>query len=284
MLKKSIIGILLFLAISFPLSSWAAFSNLVSFGDSLSDNGTDPTDVHGVRHFTNGKVWVETLADIMGVTLYDHAYGGATTGYDNPAIGSPVTGLQWQVEEAFPAVSGNDTLFTVWAGANDFFQGRDFSLAVTNIGTALGKLKEKGAQSILVLNLPDLGLTPGFYNNANPYVTTAQASGWTQGFNNQLNGVLQSFAVENSSIDIYFLDVFSLFSDFILMDNGKVNPVYWSLLFWDSVHPTNIGHAIFAGEAYGVLQSGPMAAAPVPGAFLMLGSGLLFMVGIRRKA
>jgi outer membrane lipase/esterase len=229
----------LFLAFPVSVLGSTSFSSIVAFGDSLTDNGSitlgtnpDPTDIHGINYFTDGAVWVETLAATMGSGLYDVAYGGATTGYDNPKVtGEPIFGLQWQIENAFPSVTGDDTLFTVWAGANDFFNGRDFSLAATNIYTALGKLKDGGAKNILVPNLPDLGLTPGFYNDINPLATTAQASGWTQGFNSQLQGVLQTFADENPSMDIYFFDVYTLFSDFILMSNGEMNPVYWSLLF-----------------------------------------------------
>ena len=183
----------------------------------------------------------------------------------------------------FPGISGDDTLFTVWAGANDFFQGRGFSGAAANIVTALDKLKVNGATSILVPNLPDLGLTPGFYDDVNPSATTAQATGWSQAFNNQLFGVLQDFADNNSSVDVYFLDVYSLFSDFILLENGEINPVYWDLLFWDGVHPTSLGHAVVAGEAYALLEAGPLTTVPVPAAVWLLGSGLLGLVGFRRR-
>lgn len=294
-MKKLLAAAVLVLFLVFPFSALGStsFSIIVAFGDSLTDNGSivfgtnpDPTDLHGFDYYTDGAVWVESLAGAMGSTLYDVAYGGATTGYDNPAAppGFQLTGLQWQVDNAVPPGIGyDDTLFTVWAGPNDFFQGRSFSDAATNIGTALDKLKANGATSLLVPNLPNLGLTPGFYNDANPFVTTAQATGWSQAFNNQLFVVLQEFAGENSSVDVYFLDVYSLFSDLILMENGEINPVYWSLLFWDDVHPTNLGHAIVAGEAYGVLQAGPLTPVPLPAAVWLLGSGLVGMVGIRRK-
>lgn len=102
-------------------------------------------------------------------------------------------------------------------------------------------------------------------------------------FNNQLFGVLQEFAGENSSVDVYFLDVYSLFSDLILMDNGEINAVFWDLLFWDDVHPTSLGHGIVAGEAYGVLQAGPITPVPVPAAAWLLGAGIIGLIGIRRK-
>lgn len=288
-MKRILIGAFLISFLIFPFSvlGSTSFSNIVAVGDSLTDNGSyafgtnpDPTDIYGFKYFTDGAVWVESLADSMGSALFDVAYGGATTGYDNPALGlTNTTGLQWQVDNAIPGVSGDDTLFTVWAGANDFFQGRDFTAAATNVGTALDKLKAKGATSILVPNLPDLGLTPGFYNGA----FAAAATGWSTAFNHQLFGVLEAFADENRSVDVYYLDIFTLFSDFLLMGNGEINPVYWDLLFWDDVHPTSLGHAIVAGEAYALLEAGPLVAVPMPAAFWLLGSGLIGLLGIKRK-
>ena len=69
---------------------------------------------------------------------------------------------------------------------------------------------------------------------------------------------------------------------FLLMANGEINPIYWSLLFWDEVHPTSLGHTIVSGEAYGVLQAGPNVV-PIPAAVWLLGSGLVGLLGIKRK-
>ena len=121
---------------SFSVTAGAyAYSSILAFGDSLSDNGmyedypvygtfgnTNPDDIFGFQRFSDGPVWVEYMAQNMGIpytSLLDMAYGGATSGWDNPAassIGFGDTGLQSQVNyyaANFPAIT-SDTLVTVW--------------------------------------------------------------------------------------------------------------------------------------------------------------------------
>ena len=114
------------------------FSNLFVFGDSLSDaaggNNANPLapnegglatpfPYNGGR-FSNGKVAVEYLAESLGLDAahtFHFAIGGARTGINGVF---PFTGLATQVQ-AFGAVAPtlgdlSGSLFSVWAGANDF--------------------------------------------------------------------------------------------------------------------------------------------------------------------
>lgn len=158
-------GSLLMLLV-FPTGVFA-YDGILSFGDSLTDNGvygtsngtttnTSPNDYYGIQYFTSGPVWVENMASHYSVPLLDMAYGGATTGMNDPAvaylasqqtppnlpleyIGNNALGLQWQVGTAYlgtvsspvsPVSLGlpasvsssvpSNTLVTVWGGANDF--------------------------------------------------------------------------------------------------------------------------------------------------------------------
>ena len=67
-------------------ASLAPISQVISFGDSLSDTGNlfeltsgaiPPEPLYFDGRTTNGPVWVELLSIDLGVTLNNYAYSGA---------------------------------------------------------------------------------------------------------------------------------------------------------------------------------------------------------------
>lgn len=274
------------LAASLALTAFSAaadkpFSKIVTFGDSLSDTGNaflhtggfyPPTPPNAPGRISNGRIWVEHLADSLHMKLKpenQYAVAGARTDHDNfmTNYGLPLenTGLQSQVD-GFLADSGANgadpnALYTVWIGANDVFSTLSFGgdmnmtvyLAVQNTADAVGKLASHGARHILVANLPDLGLTPFGLELGETF--SLQLSGLTDAYNaglSQALDALDGFGVKTIRFDAAGLirDIAGDPASFGLVnvtdqavDSGEDASGY---LFWDGVHPTTAGHRVVA--------------------------------------
>jgi phospholipase/lecithinase/hemolysin len=260
------------------------FSKIVTFGDSLSDTGNafiltgglypaDPPNTDG--RVSNGKIWVEQLAKSLGMKLkrkHQYAVAGARTDHDNfnAYLGLPLenTGLQSQVD-AFLADSGPrgadpNALYTVWIGANDIFtalaRGDDMGFtvytAIQNTAQEVALLASHGARHILVVNLPDLGLTPFGLSLGQAF--SLQLSGLTDAYNAGLEQALNSLA--GAGIPTIRLDSAGLIREMVAdpAGFGLVNVTDQAAntfddasgyLFWDGVHPTTTGHGIVAERA-----------------------------------
>ena len=253
--------------------SATTFSNVVVFGNSLSDNGNVftlsggayPASSHAYKgRWSNGPVWIEYLAKYLSAGLTDLAEGGATTG-DETSI--PV-GLQKQVADFialashYPTMISDETLFVVWSGPNDFLSGgTDYLGAVDNIETALDMLAAAGVKHLLVPNMPNLGATPSL----NPYPELSEgAKLLTQAFNATLKDAVDSFKQTYTSISVYYFDVYSMlmevsddptaygFTDVTnsyVNDDDTVNDDGEIYFFWDGVHPMTLAHKLLAKEA-----------------------------------
>lgn len=274
------------LAASFLLTAVSAgerapFSKIVTFGDSLSDTGNafiytggyyPATPPNAPGRISNGKIWVEHLADSLGMGLQaedNHAVAGARSDHDNFMVnfGLPLgdTGLLSQVEDFLvdsgPGGADPDALYTVWIGANDVFTslsfGGDMNLtvyhAIQNTAQAVGALASHGARHIVVANLPDLGLTPFGLGLGAGF--SAQLSGLTDAYNAGLEQALA--ALDGYGIHTIRFDAAGLIREI------AANPATFGLvnatdeaqgsgddasayLFWDGVHPTTVGHRVVA--------------------------------------
>lgn len=274
MINKKLFKIVLVALFLFPSSVFGAtFDTVVVFGDSLSDNGNlygetsqtlpSPLTYYAGR-FSNGPVWVEYLtgADYLNCTLADEAYGGAESS------GGTTPSLLDQVDSFVSGTLPTNALFIVWIGANDLLrENRTPSEIVTNIETALEDLASFGAESILILNLPNLGTLPAVIGTADAARATAAA----QEFSSALANMVDDFNSYYPGISIYELDVYSFFENisgnpsaygftnvteespnFDVVNNFDNSDGY---LFWDDIHPTTEGHAELAEKAYEVLNA-----------------------------
>ena len=226
----------------------ASYSNIFAFSDSLSDTGNDLiitgkavpvpgvyTDGAGTTgRFTNGKTYLDVLANSLGLSLTpsvtggnNYAYGGARTDYVNPGLPESAKSFNKQVS-AYTALGSADpnALYVLWIGANDMSDAvRDIALfgapqtlvgskiatAMSGIGNAIASLSALGAKHFLVPNLPDLSLVPAFSRFGDPGLDFL-ANFASVAFNKQLNTTLGLFG---GALDIRQLNVFAALNDIV---------------------------------------------------------------------
>ena len=278
----------------------ATFSQIVVYGDSLSDlgrtsaltGGAAPaySNVAGGR-FSNGSLWVEYLAGSLGLSTNPNtnfALGGATSGINN--VVPFLDGVQAQV--AKNSIDDPNALYIVWGGANDylFFGGTANPTVTTNhLKNEVSTLIDRGAKNILVPNLPDLGNLPGTRNlNSSSGLTSL-----TQAHNTNLVEDLKNLSSTHPGIDLLLLDVDSFVSQVWAKPSnfGLTNTTdgCWlvtcstpdTYFFWDDIHPTTAAHALIGDFAFDTVTK----AKSVPEPTTLLGSLAAgsFMIVFKRK-
>jgi phospholipase/lecithinase/hemolysin len=205
---------------------------VVSFGDSLSDVGTYApiaAAVGGGRFTTNpGQVWTQDIAQYYGNTLsaaytigfnfvltarggYGYAEGGATvatpqSGFLVDVIGNvemPVNDQVTSYLKSHHSFNANQ-LVLIWGGANDVLRAGPLPAAQAPVENAantlaqvINKVVQNGATHVVVVNIPNVGLTPTGIAAADGGATLTQLS---QIFNSTLNTALQSSGLSSRVI------------------------------------------------------------------------------------
>jgi len=126
-MKKAFVPVFLLLILFLFLpqaGSASTYSSIVAFGDSLSDNGnaafsggtpqnpndiSNSADLFGFGVASNGNVWLDYLAEDLGVSLLDMAYCAARTN-SNPWGGAGTSGpgaFDWQIDQYLTSNSGS---------------------------------------------------------------------------------------------------------------------------------------------------------------------------------
>jgi phospholipase/lecithinase/hemolysin len=258
------------------------FNHLFVLGDSLSDTGNlyrlsggYPPPPYAEGRFCNGPLWVEYLAASLRMDYQpadNFAVAGATTGTLNSndgVAGKEYPGLQDEIASFLamsPVSEPERALYVVEAGANDF----EVALAdgtspatliangVNNTVTAVQQLWASGARFILVMNVPDVGVTPlaRTLGEGGPAMLTQLSAAYDQTLDLALDQLaeagiptirLDAFAVLDEMANHPAAYGFTNVTTPYLSAPAGLNPAQF--LFWDGWHPTTGAHQVLAKEA-----------------------------------
>jgi outer membrane lipase/esterase len=303
-LKRMTVALLALL----PLATGLAFadeehgySRIFVFGASFMDSGNnfaltgetahppfDPIQFtsYGVggHHYSNGRTWVEVLAQEMGLTEW------AKPAYRNPAFGNYAYGYARAREVEYPfgpslgdqvqawidngycsGMPMDDTLFIVdtsYADALDILNGAEPTPVVfgmiESLGTNIGILYGCGARNLLLANMPPLGTSP-----AVPEDDKAAATGLSWQYNQYVQLYVADFF--SGPMNVSTFDFFGLLTSIMAApeDFGFTNVTDTCVtpsetrgafckdrdeyFFWDPLHPTKKAHALLAMQALAAL-------------------------------
>jgi phospholipase/lecithinase/hemolysin len=271
------------------------FSSVYAFGDSLSDAGNASqatlghvpvAGVYSGGRFSNGNVWVQDVAQNLGLPApkpslaggTDYAFGGAQTGPTSVHAANPAD-LPSQLGQFVASVPNPSptALYTVWAGSLDVLdianstqtpaqQQASVQQAVNNEVGFIDGLIAHGAKNLLVMSVTDLGVTP--YETARP-ASDATSSTLAQTYNAELGAALQQIMASGAASIDYI-------NTYALLDTAVASPGTYGLtnvtqpvwngnlvdsnsgtlaatgaaqsgyLFFDNLHPTATGHSLLA--------------------------------------
>ena len=239
----------------------------------------------GGHHLSNGATWVEQLGLLLGLEASvrpafqvgnsratNFAIAGAHARNDglNPTLPFEVSAFLQQAGGIAPS----DALYIIEMGSNDVRDaveaiagGGDgaaiIGQALTSIASQIGVLYGAGARNFLVLNVPNIGLTPALQIANSQSPGAAQLATFvTQVFNANLTATLGQVAAL-PGIHIVPFDLYALINQIVATPAafGLTNvasacltpfvPPYScqspdEYLFWDGVHPTKAAHGIIA--------------------------------------
>lgn len=259
-------------------------------------------DHYYMGRFSNGENYAGLLAQKLGITLTpselgggNYAFGGARTDYNRvearPGVPPPlpngvypIGAYPWSLDlqrEAFlddvRRASDPKGLYVVFTGSNDLsdaliarvFLGQDpapaIAKAIQGIRNVIIAFESAGARTVLVPNIPNLGVVPSV-TQFGPLV-----SGLATGLSNAFNAALAEMLTTITGTNVIAFDTYSFLNHVLANPTsyGLTNvtePCYSGYVepnpngtecdepakfaFWDVEHPTTRLHAIIADELY----------------------------------
>lgn len=274
------------------------FTNQYTFGDSLSDNGnaylasgrtinTLPQNFGG--RWSNGPTFVELLGNNLAIgstaaptvkSSMDFAFGGATAVTAVSTVPFPSLPVQLQLFQSHSVAVQKTDLFTVWMGANDILntaaQANPSAMAPAGgaaanaTASAIQSLITLGAKNILVLGMPDIGLTPAGLSSGGGSLLTAGSLAYNAAFDIRLAAIAASAPdvtitridaaalIARIQVDFKALGFANATSGLILpaSQGGGGDPNGYA--FFDGIHPSARTHALLAGIVTEALNPEPV--------------------------
>ncbi|MEM7057018.1 MAG: autotransporter domain-containing protein [Pseudomonadota bacterium] len=237
------------------------------------------------------------LANDVNVGGTNFAQGGSRTVDQpgiafNPAGGITTVPLREQIDRLLagnPGFNSND-LVIVWGGANDVFAqsgavgamaitpavaGANMAAAAQGLAVDVGRLRQAGAQTVLVVTVPDIGQTPfGLQSEAAQPGSGALLTGLTNTFNQTLIAALrgQNAVIVNSQQILSAVQAdparygftapnaatvpgCTVASSLNCVQGFNTLPDSEQRVFADGVHPSTAAHQVFAQAALAGLQA-----------------------------
>ena len=244
-MKKSLLSPLLLLCLMFPFGASAQpyFSQVVFFGDSLSDTGNlacregplSPEFSFGGLRASNGPLAVEHLAASLGFPIdanpsfyLDNNYCPLVARGNNYAVGGATAiwpgakdllsqVVNFWVDNSYK--TDKNTLYVFFIGGNDLIAASEFppfiadifiDVAVDNIAASIDLLKSWGARHFLIVQGPDVGKIPLI--NEDPG-RAALATALSAAFNDSLQARLHR--LERGPAHIIGFDVFRFMTELL---------------------------------------------------------------------
>jgi len=243
-----VLGILLAGLAVFPAR---AFTSFYIFGDSISatTNGGSPSQYFYGTRFSNGRVWVEVLAQRQGLTFitnHDNAFFGnyssnvlkTVTNFSAPGDVSTALFAVWvNNADMYDAANNDGTNMSLWTAAINLSQTNHFKI-ITN-------LCGKGARWFILPNIVDLSAIPAFDLDSRTNFIHQRCLDYNVAFSNTL---VQAKAACPAAT-FYAPDMFSLLTNIL-------------------AHPASYGvtNALFQGKSIDAVEDLGTAATNLNGA------------------
>ncbi len=262
------VGFLLFGSAVFPAQ--AAFTNLYVFGDSLSSttgNTSGLTFYYGQR-YSNGRVWVEVLAQRQGLTFNSNQNWSC---YEMSC-----TSMLANVSSFQAPSKASNALFVIWVNCCDLWwpatyagtSGSQWTSAInqsqTNHYKAATNLYAKGARTLIMPDAVDLSMIPQFNNSPNASYIHTECLAYNVAFSNTLNRIRAACP----NLVLYTPDFFTLLTNILAhpanygvtnalgdglsidaidavnygFPSAVINGFGTNFIFWDPTDPTAMVH------------------------------------------